>query len=172
MKKFALLALTLAFASSAAGAQEKTKAEAKPKAVAKSDAKPKWTEHLAEHFAGLKLTAEQKDKIAAANKKHHDAMDHIKATVKDAAEAKAQIKGHQDAEHAEFHEILTAEQYAVFEKNMAKMEEHEKMEGKMKKDGKMDKMDHGKMEKMDHDKMEKMEHGKMEKPAAKPVKKP
>ena len=119
MKRIALLALTLALASSGAAAQEKTKAEAKPKATAKvapkSDAKPEWTAQLAEHFAGLKLTAEQKAKIAVANKKHHDAMDKIKATEKNDSASKALIKGHQNAEHAEFHEILTAEQYAVFE---------------------------------------------------------
>ena len=132
MKQIALLALTLALVSSGAAAQEKAKTEAKPKVAAKAapkaDAKPAWSKQLAEHFAGLTLTTEQKDKLAAAHKKHHDAMDKIKKTVKDEADAKAQIKGQQDAEHAEFHEILTAEQYAVFEKNMAKMEEHEKMD--------------------------------------------
>ena len=166
MKQIALLALTLALVSSGAAAQEQSKT-AKPKAAA--DAKPKWTEHLAEHFTGLTLTAEQKDKIAAANKKHHDAMDKLKATEKDEAVRKEQIKGHQAAEHAEFHEILTAEQYAVFEKNMTKMEEHMKMEAKAKKPGSMD---HDKMDKMDHDKMDKKDHDKMDKPAVKPVTKP
>lgn len=105
-----------------------------------------WNEHLAEHFKGVTLSADQKNRIIAANKQHHDAIAALeKAGKKDDPATKAAIQKHMDAEHADFKQILTAEQYKAFTENMAKMEGGM---GKMK--GDMKGMEHD-MSAMKHD---------------------
>jgi hypothetical protein len=80
-----------------------------------------WSAELEQHFAGIKLTTEQKAKIIASQQSRHAAMDKLNATDKDALATKAAVHAQMDAEHADFKAILSADDYKIFQTNMGKM---------------------------------------------------
>jgi hypothetical protein len=129
------LALLIAAAAPALGAQETKQPATMDHAAHEQHAPAKLDAELAGHFKGIELTDAQVKQVIQIKAKHHKAMDALKKDTKDPNDAalKAALQKHMDAEHAEFKALLTPAQHKVFEENMKghhKAGEGEKHEGK------------------------------------------
>lgn len=129
MRSFVVLAaLTLSAApNSLARAQA-------PAAAAATEAKaPKRDKGIPELFAGVTLTEEQKTKVRQLHADYHTQMTALKVTTKkkdndgktlpQTDKVKKQMADLEAKEHGEFRALLTPEQAATFDKNIAKEKE-------------------------------------------------
>lgn len=113
--RYLRLALILAFASPALGAQQAGGMSHEHPA-----AKPALDAELGEHFKGIALTDVQIRQLTAIKAKHHRAMEELRHGAADQADPalKAEVQKHMDAEHDEFRSVLTEAQRKVFAENM------------------------------------------------------
>ena len=113
--RYLRLALILAFAAPALGAQQAAATSHDHPA-----AKPALDAALAEHFKGIGLTEAQVRQVTEIKAKHHAAMDALRSGAADrnAPALKAEVQKHMDAEHAEFMALLTEGQRKMFVENM------------------------------------------------------
>jgi Spy/CpxP family protein refolding chaperone len=88
---------------------------------------------IPELFDGITLTAEQKEKIRSIHADYHNQMTGIKVTTKKrdndgkplppTDKVKKQLADLEDKEHAALRAVLTPDQFATFDKNLAKEKE-------------------------------------------------
>lgn len=126
MRALFTLATAAVFAAPAiAGAQASVPAA--PQA-AKAEKRDQGIPH---HFDGIALTDEQKTKIRQLNHDYHTLMNAIRVPAKKKDEitgltkpmtekTKKQLADLETREHAEFRALLTPEQQAIYDKNLAK----------------------------------------------------
>ena len=110
-------------------------AQSGPSAPAQEAKAGKRDKGIPELFSGITLTDEQKTRIRTLHNDYHTQMTAIKVTNKKknndgttmpmTDKVKKQIADLETKEHAEFRAVLTAEQTATFDKNLAKEQAEE-----------------------------------------------
>ncbi len=129
----AVVLAALALSAAAAPALPAQAAAAAAGASASTAQGGKREKGIPELFDGITLTAEQKEKVRSIHADYHNQITGIKVTNKKrdndgkplplTDKVKKQIADLEDKEHAALRAVLTPDQFAAFDKNLAKEKE-------------------------------------------------